>query len=279
MKFYSNLEKKIRKWMIPHLITYVIAAYAIGLVLYYVAPVLLAYLTLEPYYILHGQIWRLISWIFIPTDVSILSIIMLLFYYYVGTQLEQYWGTFRFNLYMFEGLIFTDVASFILYFVYYAFNKTPSGFGWAFSTSYINLSLFLAFAACFPEEKVYVYFILPVKMKWLALIYLVITGYELVVYNWIGRVAIIAALLNFFIFYLSTKNMYTYAPKQIHRRAKYQRQVQSTPEFTNAARHKCVICGRTEKDDPTLTFRFCSKCDGNYEYCQDHLFTHEHIKF
>ena len=280
MNFIYKLERKLGKYAIPNLMMYVIGAYVIGLVLYYFAPGMLNYLTLEPYYVFKGQIWRLISWIFVPSSVGILTIIMLIFYYQIGTHLEYYWGTFRFNLYMWGGLLFTDIAALLLYGIIYAVLGQPMLLSGLFSTSYINLSLFLAFAACFPEMEVRLYFLIPIKMKWLAIVYILITLYEIfsngLSFNTIiVGTAIGASLLNFIIFYFSTKNMKRFAPNEIHRRKKFKRQVQQS---TKSTKHKCAICGRTEKDDPNLQFRYCSKCDGNYEYCQEHLFTHQHIK-
>lgn len=275
MNFLYKLERKLGKYSIPHLMTYIIAAYGVGLVLYYIAPGILNYLTLEPYYIFHGQIWRLVSWIFIPSDVSIFALIMLLFYYQIGTHLEYYWGTFKFNLYMFGGLLFTDIAALVLYGIMYGIYNTAVPLSGLFSTSYINLSLFLAFAVCFPEMEVRLYFLIPIKMKWLALVYALISLYEIVSSGWVTRTAIIASLLNFIIFYFSTRNLKQYSPHEVRRKRNYKKQVNQSAAAT---KHKCAICGRTEKDDPSLQFRYCSKCDGNYEYCQDHLFTHQHIK-
>lgn len=275
MNFMYKLERKFGKFAIPHLINYIIGAYGIGLVLYFVAPKFLDYLALEPYYILHGQVWRLISWIFIPSSVSIFSLIMMLFYYQIGNHLEYYWGSFRFNMYMWGGILFTDIAAIILYFVTYKVYNMLFPVGGLFSTSYINLSLFLAFAVCFPEMEVRLYFLIPIKMKWLALVYVLISLYEIVVSGWIVRTAIIASLLNFIIFYVMTRNLKRYSPKEIHRKQSFKRQVEQSVSKT---KHKCAVCGRTEKDDPSLQFRYCSKCEGNYEYCQEHLFTHQHIK-
>ena len=90
--------------------------------------------------------------------------------------------------------------------------------------------------------------------------------------------AIIASILNFIIFFLSTRNLSRYSPKERARKAKFKQQSAPHMTYANGARHRCAVCGRTELDDPCLEFRFCSKCNGNYEYCQDHLFTHEHVK-
>ena len=147
-----------------------------------------------------------------------------------------------------------------------------------FSTNYINMSIFLAFAVMYPDMQVMLYFIIPIKMKWMAIVYAVLTLYEFIVSGWAGRVAIFMSLLNFIIFFFSTRNFKRYSPHEIHRRQQFKSQMRQPRPGSGITKHKCAICGRTELDDPNLEFRFCSKCDGNYEYCQDHLFTHKHIK-
>jgi len=277
MKFFRKLERRFGRFAVPKLMGYIIGAYIIGYILWIVAPEALNYMTLDPYFIIRGQFWRLISWIFIPSSpLGLFTALMLFFYYNLGTQLEYYWGTFKFNLYMFGGWLFTVLAAFALYGVMVVLTGvTEIGMGGLFSTDYINMSLFLAFATCFPEMEVRLYFVLPIKMKWMGVVYAVLTAYSLISANWVERTAIIASLLNFLIFFITTRNWKTYSPKEVKRRADYKKQATVKPEVN---RHKCAVCGRTEKDDPTLEFRYCSKCDGNFEYCQDHLFTHEHIK-
>ena len=98
---------------------------------------------------------------------------------------------------------------------------------------------------------------------------------------WVMAVPILASLLNFVLFFFSNRNMHRYNPKEVHRRREFKKamaQSRVNPATGGITKHKCAICGRTEKDDPNLEFRFCSKCNGNYEYCQDHLFTHQHVK-
>ena len=98
---------------------------------------------------------------------------------------------------------------------------------------------------------------------------------------WVMAVPIVASFLNFILFFLSGRNMQRYRPKEVKRRRDFQKamaQSRVNPKTGGIAKHKCAICGRTELDDPNLEFRFCSKCNGNYEYCQDHLFTHQHVK-
>ena len=144
-----------------------------------------------------------------------------------------------------------------------------------FSTYYVNMSIFLAFAANYPDMQVMFWFIIPIKIKWMAYVYVAMLAFNFLTGGAEIRVAIVASLLNFILFFLSTRNLKRITPKEIHRKKVYHQQVNRARTVT---KHKCAICGRTEEEDPTLEFRFCSKCNGNYEYCQDHLFSHKHVK-
>lgn len=277
MNWLNKLERKFGRYAIHNLTLYLIGGYIIGFGVYMFVPNLLNLLTLEPAYILHGQIWRIISWVLIPPSGNIFTtVIMMLFYYSLGTALERTWGAFHYNVYIFSGILFTVIGAFLLYLIV---GVDAVGYGVFFSTYYINMSIFLAFAVSYPDMEVLLYFILPIKMKWMALVYAALTIYDLVRGNLFTRIAIIASLLNFIVFFLSSRNVKPYMPKEQMRKRKF-KQEQERPHMTYAggARHRCAVCGRTELDDPNLEFRFCSKCNGNYEYCQDHLFTHEHVK-
>lgn len=284
MNFLNKMERKIGKYAIPNLMIYLIAAYCIGFVIYTVNPNFMLMLTLSPYHILHGQVWRLITWILMPTDTRVFSLlIMALLYYQLGSALERSWGTFRFNVYIFGGMLFTVIGAFILYGIYAAAGtgslETISLISsLTFTTNYINLTIFLAFAVMYPEMQILLFFIIPVKMKWMAVVYAVLIAINLILTSWGGRIAIIMSILNFLIFFLSTRNYRRVSPKKIHRKQVFKAQMREPRRGSMVTKHKCAVCGRTELDDPNLEFRFCSKCDGNYEYCQDHLFTHQHIK-
>lgn len=279
MNFMNRLEKRFGRFAIHGLMRYVIACYVIGYLIEYVFPDFQAYLTLEPYLIVHNlQLWRLVSWVLIPPSRSniIFVIIMLVLYYQLGTALEQTWGSFRFNVFIFGGVIWTIIGALLL-FVFLGVNM-PYSIGSGFTTYYINMSIFLAFAVAYPDTRVMLYFIIPVKMKWMAIVYAVLIVYEFYVYGLAGRVAIIASVVNFVVFFLLTKNMSQYSPKERKRRSNFKKQMHRQTYTGTGAIHKCAICGRTELDDPNLQFRYCSKCKGNYEYCQDHLFTHKHVQ-
>ncbi len=228
----NKLERKLGRHAIPNLILWLLAGYAIGFTLVYTAPEVLSLMTLEPYYILRGQVWRLITWVLMPPDTSLLfAVIMMLFYYQLGQSLERTWGSFRFNVYIFGGILFTVIGAFVLYGIFYALNGIPvTGMGAFFTTNYINMSIFLAFAVCYPNMQVYLYFIVPVKMKWLAVVYGGLIVFSLIQTNWAGAVAIISSLLNFLVFYVSTRDFHRISPKEIHRRQAFKSQMrQSAP--------------------------------------------------
>ena len=285
MKCIDKLERKLGRFGIPNLTVYIVVCYVIGYALMIVNPSLLNWLSLEPAYILRGQIWRLVTWVLYPPDSSnvlLFALMVLFFYYPIGTSLERTLGTFKYTLYILSGMVFTILGAFILYFILGGNVLVGS----VFSTYYISLSTFLAYAMCYPEMQVLLMFIIPIKMKWMAIFYVVIVAYEMIQYimagAWYLAIPIVASLLNFIIFYFGSKDFSRYNPKEVHRRNEFRRAMEPQGRMKSGngtvTKHKCAICGRTELDDPNLEFRFCSRCNGNYEYCQDHLFTHTHVK-
>lgn len=282
MNWLNKLERKFGRYSISNLMMWIVGAYVVGYFLYRMNPSMLQMITLSPYHILRGQIWRLVTWILVPTSGNVLSLmIMSLLYYQLGSALERTWGTFRFNVYIFSGMLFTIIGAFLLYGLMVVLGADEISLmylGYGFSTNYINMSIFLAFAVIYPDMQVMLMYIIPVKMKWMAIIYGIMILESLITGGWGDRIAIVMSLLNFIIFFLSTRNVKRYAPHEVKRRQEFKKQMREPVNYANGAKHKCAICGRTELDDPTLEFRFCSKCEGNYEYCQEHLFTHQHIR-
>ena len=275
MNWLDKLERKLGRFAIPNLTVYLLAGYVIGFFIWRLMPDLMGWLTLEPALIVRGQVWRLVTWVLVsPTTRPIDLLFLVLLYYSLGTVLERTWGAFRYNVYI------SVLGVFALYAVYFfGFHvEIPLSMAGMVSTNYITMSIFLAFAAIYPDMEVYLMFILPIKMKWMALVYAAMALYYFITGGVVSRVAIAASLLNFVIFFLSSRNMKRFSPKERVRKAKFKRQSAPHMQYSNGAKHRCAVCGRTELDDPCLEFRFCSKCNGNYEYCQDHLFTHEHVK-
>ena len=163
MKFIDKLERKFGRFGIPNLTIYMIVCYVIGYALMIVNPGILNWLSLEPAYILRGQVWRLVTWVLYPPSTSgvlWIAIAVLFFYYPIGTSLERTIGTFKYTLYILSGVIFTILGAFILYFLLGG-NVLV---GNVFSTYYISLSTFLAYAMCYPDMQVLLMFIIPVKM-------------------------------------------------------------------------------------------------------------------
>lgn len=283
MNWIDKLERKFGRFGIQNLTMYIIICYVVGYFLAYLNPKMLGMLSLEPALILRGQIWRIITWVIYPPSMSniLWFIVAIVFFYYpIGTSLERTWGSFRYTLYILLGILFSVIGAFILYFITGAY-----GIGSLFNTYYISLSVFLAYALSYPDMQILLWFVIPIKMKWMAILYGVIVLYDMITYiragYWVMIIPIVASLLNFVLFFFSTRNMHRYNPKEVHRRREFKKAVAQSrvnPATGGITKHKCAICGRTEQDDPNLEFRFCSKCNGNYEYCQDHLFTHEHVK-
>lgn len=289
MKWFQKLERKYSRYAIPNLMYYVILFYIVGFVMQLIIPGLYeTYFSLDVNAILRGQVWRCVTFLIQPPSSRPLFMVFALYLYYViGRELEYAWGSFRFNFYFFMGVLFHILAAFVSYFILHY--SLPLG------TYYLNMSLFFAYAAIYPNQQFYLFMIIPVKVKWLAWIDAAYFGYTILqaflpnqgghpyygfVYQALALEAFVS-LLNFLIFFIMTRNVKRYSPKEVRRRASYAKAVKEAkvnPNAPKGVKHRCTVCGRTELDDPNLEFRYCSKCNGNHEYCQDHLFTHEHIK-
>ncbi|MCD8039034.1 MAG: hypothetical protein LUE96_08120 [Lachnospiraceae bacterium] len=293
MNFLNKLERRVGKYAISDLSKYLILGYILGYLIELINSDFINYLTLNPYLILHGQVWRLVTWIIIPPSGSniIWTVVMLYFYYSVGSDLERTWGTFYYNVYIFMGMLFTVMGGFVIMGLSYipglGINTVMSYYGQSayfqivatyFSTYYVNMSIFLAFAATFPEVRVLLMFIIPIKVKWLGVAYGALLVVEMIGSNIIGRIVIAASLLNFVVFFLMTRSgIQRMSPHEVKRRHNFNKEVKKARPVT-VSKHRCAICGRNSEDNPDVEFRFCSKCNGNYEYCQEHLFAHKHVQ-
>lgn len=279
MNLFRKMERKFGRYAIHNLMYYIIILYGIGIAVDFFSRtvginIYSSFLSLNAGAILHGQIWRLITFLIYPPVQSgfgnpfigyLFCFLVMYMYYSIGTTLERIWGAFRFNVYIFMGVLGHILAAFILYLV--------TSQSWPLTTYYLNLSLFLAFAVTFPDAQFYLY-VIPVKAKWMAAFFGLDFLYSFVTGGMVIRCEIALSLLNFFVFFLMTRNYNKINPKEIRRKQEFKQQVNKVTKITH---HKCAVCGRTEKDDPNLEFRFCSKCDGDYEYCMDHLYTHKHV--
>jgi membrane associated rhomboid family serine protease len=234
------------------------------------------FIRFDRYRILHGQIWRLFTYIFVPQSSGILLFLFLFAYYGIGRMVEQYWGTLKFNLFYLTGVLIVDAAALLM-------NQSASAY-------YLNLSLFLALATINPEGRVMLMYIIPLKMKYLAWVYLLLVLVEIVQLNFFP----VFALMNYFLFFgsdcigvlpeswqraIRSKSVGKKKPNANWASA-YQSSGSKKQRVVDAPayRHKCAVCGRTDVSNPELEFRYCSKCHGYYCYCQDHINNHAHIQ-
>ena len=293
MNQQNRLRRKLEKYAIPNLTLYLIICYGIGYLMQYLVPAGYQYLMLDPFLVLKGQVWRLVTWILIPPDSSNLFFVLitLYLYYSLGGLLERIWGTYKYNVYLFSGLLFTILGAFVLcgysvlmgaqptmYTGLYLLNNGSTVYFGQFSTYYINMSIFLACAASIPDVQVLLMFLFPIKVKWLGIVYGIILLVNCIQGGIATWIVVIFSLLNFLVFFLRSKGKMHLSVGQIKRQQEFHQKMRAAGQTKGITRHKCAICGRTELDGDDLEFRFCSKCNGNYEYCQYHLFTHEHVK-
>lgn len=252
MTFLDKLERRLGFLAIPGLIRIVVAFNALVFLLVRLNPQFQSVLALDPARIMHGEVWRLVTYIFIPQTFSPWFILLVLwFLWFIGEGLERAWGAFRLTLYFFVGMIGTTVAAFF--------------FGSNFSNSTLTATLFFAFARFYPDEVIYLFFILPLKVKWIAWIMAGFLAFGFVVSTNAYRMALLAALSNYLIFF---------GPgfiKQVRQRqqvtGRRQRFEESSGDEAEPL-HRCAVCGATERSDPDLEFRVAS--DGQ-EYCMAHL--------
>ncbi|MCI8808655.1 MAG: rhomboid family intramembrane serine protease [Oscillibacter sp.] len=233
--------------------------------------------------VLHLEIWRLVTFIFVPDTTDPFQLILSLYFmYFIGSMLEQEWGTPKFNLYYLSGVVLTILTAIISYYVFH--------FGYVTGTYYVGMSMFLAFAALYPDAQLLLLFVIPIKAKWLALadvaLFAVDITSALFQGNFLRALLPVAALLNFLVFFwcdlmdqLERRRGYA-RHKNSHQTIQFQAAVrrQRKKEAERGYHHKCSICGRTDTEWPDLEFRYCSRCAGYHCFCQDHIFNHEHFR-
>jgi hypothetical protein len=259
MTFLDRLERRLGFIAVPGLLRYVAAFSALAFVLYKLDPHYLRLIDLDPSAVLRGQVWRLVTYIFVPQLGSMLPLpdwvnaaFYVLFLLWMGNGLESVWGPFRLTLFFLIGMIGTTIAGFF--------------FGAAFSNVMLTASLFFAFAKFFPDTVIYFAYVLPLKVKWIAWGTAALLLFQFLFQSMAYRAAFIAAMSNYLLFF--GPEMYRTA---IHRRDTTERRRRfelDTHTAENEPLHRCATCGATEATDPNLEFRVAR--DGE-EYCLPHL--------
>ena len=252
MIILDKLERRIGFLAIPGLVRIIVTFNALVFVLVLLNPGFEDYLALDPARIMAGEVWRLVTYIFVPRIAHFLWVVIALwFLWFIGDGLERAWGAFRVTLFYLVGMIGTTVAAFF--------------FGSNFSSGILNAALFFAFARFYPDEIIYVFFVLPLKIKWLAWIGAAFLMAGFVVGTNSYRMALLAAFSNYFIFFgPEIWREFRHRKDVSSRRQRFDEQSRSDAEPL----HRCATCGATELSDPTLEFRVAR--DGE-EYCMPHL--------
>jgi len=238
--------------------------------------ILLQTLIFSPYHILHGQVWRLVTFIFVPQYSGISLFIMLYFYYFIGTSLERQWGSAKFNIYFFSGVLFMAIFSLVSYLV--------ADVTIGITTYYLLYSLLFAFAVYYGDNIVRLFFIIPIKMRYFAFF-----GAAMMVYDifrmWSSpfptMLLPIVAVLNFFLFCggILLRSFSVEGRKQRTQRTNFNNEMRRMRHDQKAAVYtrKCAVCGRTDASNPELEFRYCSRCEGYHCFCIDHINNHVHF--
>lgn len=236
-----------------------------------------------PGLIFRGQVWRLVSFVFIPDSYEpIWFVLSCVLYYFLGTQLERAWGSARFTLFYLFGVSLTAISGLLL---------ALGGEMWPMMTTasmyYVNMSMFLAFATLYPDLEFRVMFILPIRGKWLAWIYVAMIAIDVwrsfAARVWLMALAPLAALVNYALFFWSDLVLHFERGKRVRRPDPVTRPVDMKAAKKHVQQkqgylHKCTVCGRTDTDNPGLEFRYCSRCSGYHCYCMDHINDHAHIQ-
>jgi hypothetical protein len=259
MNLLDTLERKFRRFAVTNVTIYLIVGQVIFFVLHLAGRFSIERVVLIPELVLDGEWWRLITFLFIPPLTNpIFAFFAWYMFYLMGGALEGHWGAFRYNVFLLTGYVVTVAVSFLFPF-------------YAATNIFIGGSVFLAFAALFPDFQIYIFFILPVKMKWLAIITWIGYGYQLIIGSWSTRLLVLASISNFLLFF--GKDIWWRMKTGNRKMVSKARAISETKE----AFHRCAACGITDQTHPGMEFRYCPECNG-LGYCKDHIMTHEHRK-
>jgi hypothetical protein len=267
MSLLNKLERLLGRFAIANLTLYLI----IGQVLFWGLAVMARFnlerIALLPYAVLTGQVWRIVTFLFLPPSLGTgaFAILFLAFAWYLfflmGTALEHNWGAFRYNAFIGTGWLLTCAVAFL----------TPGAYA---SNLFLAGSVSLAFAYLNPNFELLIFLILPVRIKWIALLQWLYYAYILALGQWSDRLMVLAATGNFLLFFSGDIVQHMRSGR---RRMAYQANTFASRPDEAAPRHRCRVCGKTNLSHPQMDFRYCSKCAGNQCYCSEHIFSHEHL--
>ncbi|MGC9260372.1 MAG: hypothetical protein ACP5I8_09910 [Phycisphaerae bacterium] len=258
MGLKQKLERKISRFAIPHLTLWIILGQVLFFILHFSQHHIIERVDLEPSLVWAGQWWRIFSFVFIPPSYNVLWMFLdIYFFFLIGTALENTWGSLHYNVFLFIGWLATVAAAFLV----------PGG---AVTSLYLFGSVFLAFAFLYPDFVIYIAFVLPVRVKYLAWLMWAFYGWMFFKGDWPQRVIVVAAVLNFLLFFRTDIiNRIRYGHRKL---------AQKAASAGDEPFHRCIICGITERTNPEMEFRYCNQCAGTPCYCMNHINAHEHRK-
>lgn len=262
MSFLDKLERIFGRFAIRHLSLWIVMGQVFVLVGAMFHLLDLEYFVFRPWRAVHGEWWRFFTFPFylaLPGGSlgAVFTAFALYMFYMMGDALEGHWGAFRYNLFLLLGYAFTIGASFL----------TPHNTA---TNLFLGATVFLAFAYLYPDFEFIIFFILPVKVKWLALLAWVGYGVSFFLGTWPVRLQVLASVGNFLVFF--SGDILWGVKRGQRAMARKAREIVEA----NAPRHRCHVCGKTDLTHPELDFRYCSKCAGDECYCPEHIANHTH---
>jgi len=269
-KILARLERRFGRYAIHNLISLIVGGMAIVWVLSLLKPEFQDRLVLDMDAVRAGQIWRLVTFLFIPTETSPWWVlIMLYFTWWVGSSLEQHWGPFKFNLYYALGALGTIVAALI---------AGPATNFW------LDASLFLAFATVFPEVTILLFFVIPVRVKWLGIVAALFMAYAAAMGGWGARASIAASMVNYLVFFGEHwYGVFTRRATVARQKSRLESMRPSAGRGSSPAaggppvfgERVCALCGAREADGADIRVCSCEKCGGHPRtLCLEHARNH-----
>jgi membrane associated rhomboid family serine protease len=258
-RLLARLERRFGKYAVENLTFVIVGGMGAVFLVSMVQPDFERLLVLDLDAVKHGQVWRLFTYLFLPRSHSNLWILFMLYWVWlIGSNLEAEWGAFKFNAYYVLGMLGTTAAAWL------------SGGG--ATNEFLNHSLFFAFATLVPDYEIFFFFLLRIKIKWLALIDAAFIAYSFFGGDWMVRAAIIASLGNYFLFFSGTLwAMFVSRNLQVRQAA---RRSSIGPPPKAAGGRTCAICGASEDDGTDIRVCSCAKCGGPRNLCLEHARNH-----
>ena len=261
MSWWNKLERRLEPLAIPNLTLYLVIGQAFFYLTAFLGLLDLTRIVFVPVWFLQGDWWRIVTFIVMPPMAHWVFIAFALYFLYLtGSALEQHLGALRYNLFLLTGYLLTVGVAFL----------TPN---YPATNVYIAGSIFLAFAHLNPTFTIYLFLILPVQVRWLALFVWLTYAYSFVTGSLPTRLAIVAGISGYLIFF---GPMIVRDLRAGRRTRQYQAERKREVE-EEGPRHRCLVCGKNSDTHPDLDFRYCSKCIGDQCYCPDHIRNHEHV--